>query len=161
MNFFFTFSSVMLHFPSSKCVGQSHNATCGSKKPASQFLPSSMQQNAIVLRPKFPVSGPTEAYVRSISLVRYMAVVCACLFLAAPMKAQVAGGTVTGTEDGIYTVPNLVPGDYQVKATAKGYHRQHRIANCWRHNRRHEPCHWYHTGCDHQCLTLTVGDAYK
>lgn len=84
-------------------------------------------------------------------LLRSFLLVCLGLFSPGVLLAQVAGGTITGTitdstgsvipkpridvtnratavtrtvttnEDGIYTAPNLVPGDYEVKATAPGF----------------------------------------
>jgi hypothetical protein len=78
-------------------------------------------------------------------------VLSACLVLGAPLHAQVAGATITGTvtdatggvianaqisaknvatgvvtastsnSDGLYTVPNLFPGEYQVTVSASGF----------------------------------------
>jgi hypothetical protein len=82
---------------------------------------------------------------------RYLLVLCLALTARTVVTAQVAGGTITGTiadtsgsllpkahvditnratgvtrsvitnDDGFYTAPNLVPGEYEVKATAAGF----------------------------------------
>jgi hypothetical protein len=86
-----------------------------------------------------------------LSLLCGVVVVCLGLFSPALLSAQVAGGTISGTisdgtgsvlpkarvditnrateitrtvttnEDGLYTAPNLLPGDYVVKVSAPGF----------------------------------------
>ena len=88
---------------------------------------------------------------KSNSLYRSILVLCLTFAASAILIAQVAGGTISGTivdhaglvipdatvdivnlatgvtretttnKDGIYTAPNLVPGDYEVKASAPGF----------------------------------------
>jgi hypothetical protein len=88
---------------------------------------------------------------KNVSLVLFACILGLCLMVSLPLHAQVTGATVSGTitdasgaviagaevsvrnidtgiirnttadSAGFYTVPNLIPGPYEVKVTAKGF----------------------------------------